>query len=175
MLYTPSNTKLDQIFASKKSNSNLKPALWAYQLQLMHRASEFMLSAFCSIRQPLPLSQEYSYYNHLFLHPTTNLLPCPLKSKPSNTSQTTEEHPANLSQHTENLSFSSCSFSPFPLKMLEKAAATARAGQNLALLHLAIQSVLAPVCQCPRLFSTNCVYSATQQAEAVMQPKVPSY
>lgn len=144
---------------------------WIYaQCILLH----YLLS-----RQAPPPSRKYSSYNHLFLHPTANLLPCPLKSKPSKTSPTTAEHPASLFQHAANLAFSSCclscSFSPFPLNMLEKAAATVRAGQNLALLHLAIPSVLAPVCQRPRLFSSNSVYSATQQAEAVMQPRVPSY
>lgn len=138
-----------------------------------------ILLLYLLFRQSPPLSQKYSYYNHLFLYPIANLFPCSLKSKPSKTSQTTAEHPANLFQHTANLAFSTCclicSFSSFPLNMLEKGAATVRAGQNLALLHLAIQGVLAPVGQCPRLFSSNCVYSSTQQAEAVMQPRVPSY
>lgn len=49
MFYILSNTKLDQIFPSKKSNSNLQPTLGAYQSQLKHRASEFMLNVFCSI------------------------------------------------------------------------------------------------------------------------------
>lgn len=125
------------------------------------KAQSFWIYAQCTLlhyllfRQAPPLSQKYSYNNQLFLHPTANLLPCPLKSKPSKTSQTTTEHPANLFQHTANLGFSSCclicSISPLPLNMLERAAATVRAGQSLALLHLLIQSVLAPACQGPTL------------------------
>lgn len=59
-------------------------------------------------RQAPLLSQKYSYYNHLFLHPTADLLTCPLKSKPRNVTQTTAESSANLIQHTANLAFSSC-------------------------------------------------------------------
>lgn len=125
------------------------------------KAQSFWIYAQCILlhyllfRQTTPLSQKHSYYNSLFLHPIANLLPCPLKSKPSKTSQTTTEHPANLFQYTANLGFTSCclicSISPFPLNMLERAAATVRAGQSLALLHLLIQSVLAASCQGPTL------------------------
>lgn len=49
-LYTPQVIpNRIKLFPLKKTSSNLKPALWAYQLQLVHKASEFMLTAFCSI------------------------------------------------------------------------------------------------------------------------------
>jgi len=45
--------------------------------------AKHILLHYLLFRQVPPLSQKYSYYNYLFLHPTTDLLTCPLKPKPS--------------------------------------------------------------------------------------------
>lgn len=51
---------------------------WSFWIYAKHILLYYLL-----FRQAPLLSQQHCYYSHLFLHPTANLLPCPLKSNPS--------------------------------------------------------------------------------------------